>query len=103
MHTRKRSLWCMLVVACSLMVAAFAVSTASSATPAKIKLKSGQTALTLTPNAVAAFAQYGASLKPVAPATKVGDTLRLPVRGGTVTTKTLRGTLTHKGGLALAA
>jgi hypothetical protein len=72
------------------------------AAPAQVAFAGGATSLALDPGTAQALTSLGISAAPAAPATANPDgSLAFPITGGTVNARTLAGSITHSGGLAL--
>ena len=68
-----------------------------------VKVKGGQTSLTVAKGTAAVLSKNGVVLTPVKPATAHGATFSFPITGGSVNPKTAAGTISHSGGLRFRA
>ncbi|MGD9985462.1 HtaA domain-containing protein [Pseudonocardia sp.] len=71
--------------------------------PAKVKVKGGSTSLTVDKATAAVLAENKVTVRAVYGAGGKAPTFRFPITGGSVDPRTAAGTITHSGGLKIAA
>jgi hypothetical protein len=87
----------------SVLVAAVALASASSARATYDPIGSGQTTLRLAPSFLSTLRAAGVKLSAVAPASLAGGRVSFPVAGGKLDPVSIRGTLEHGGALVFEA
>ncbi len=87
-----------------LTVGMFLAACSSSSSGGSYTLNGKQTTLTFGPAAVVQLTSQGVTASAIAPATmNPSGGIDFPISGGTISQKTLNGTIQHKGGITFAA